>query len=95
MQYAAELLPTVIRGQGVAFIHIMGYVGAIASPFITYSAAFLEELPLIILGCASFFGGIIVLYLPETLGQALPQTIKDGEEFGKSQKFWSMPCLQG
>lgn len=24
MQYAAELLPTVVRGQGVSFIHITG-----------------------------------------------------------------------
>jgi len=34
LQYAAELLPTVIRAQGVNAIHIMGYVASIISPFI-------------------------------------------------------------
>jgi hypothetical protein len=34
LQYAAELLPTVIRAQGVNTIHIMGYVASIVSPFI-------------------------------------------------------------
>jgi len=34
LQYAAELLPTVIRAQGVNVIHIMGYVASIFSPFI-------------------------------------------------------------
>jgi hypothetical protein len=34
LQYAAELLPTVIRAQGVNAIHIMGYVASIISPFV-------------------------------------------------------------
>lgn len=36
LQYAAELLPTVVRAQGVALIHIMGYVASILAPFIVY-----------------------------------------------------------
>lgn len=36
LQYAAELLPTVVRAQGVALIHIMGYVATIISPFVVY-----------------------------------------------------------
>lgn len=36
LQYAAELLPTVVRAQGVALIHIMGYVGSLLAPFIVY-----------------------------------------------------------
>ena len=35
-QYAAEVLPTVVRAQGVALIHIMGYVATILSPFVVY-----------------------------------------------------------
>jgi hypothetical protein len=34
LQFAAELLPTVIRAQGVNAIHIMGYVASIISPFV-------------------------------------------------------------
>lgn len=36
MQYATELLPTLVRAQGVAFIHIMGYVASIFSPVVVY-----------------------------------------------------------
>jgi len=36
LQYAAEVLPTVVRGQGVALIHIMGYVASILAPFVVY-----------------------------------------------------------
>lgn len=36
LQYAAELLPTVVRAQGVALIHIMGYVSSIVAPFVVY-----------------------------------------------------------
>lgn len=36
LQYAAELLPTVVRAQGVALIHIMGYVASIIAPFVVY-----------------------------------------------------------
>jgi len=36
LQYAAEVLPTVVRAQGVALIHIMGYVASILAPFVVY-----------------------------------------------------------
>lgn len=42
LQYAAELLPTVVRAQGVALIHIMGYVASIVAPFVVYLVSFLQ-----------------------------------------------------
>lgn len=50
LQYAAELLPTVVRAQGVAFIHIMGYVASILAPFVVYLSSVSQQLPLIVLG---------------------------------------------
>lgn len=35
-QYAAEMLPTVVRAQGVSLIHIIGYVAHILGPYIIY-----------------------------------------------------------
>ncbi|XP_020706515.2 organic cation transporter-like protein isoform X2 [Athalia rosae] len=35
-QYAAELIPTVIRGRGVALIHVVGYAASFMSPLILY-----------------------------------------------------------
>lgn len=93
LQYAAELLPTVVRAQGVAFIHIMGYVAQIVAPFVVYLASISQSLPLIVLGVIGIIGGFLSLFLPETLGHELPQSIADGEEFGKDQKFFEFPCI--
>lgn len=35
-QYAAEMLPTVVRAQGVSLIHIIGYFAHIIGPYIVY-----------------------------------------------------------
>ena len=49
-------------------------------------------LPLTILGILALIGGVVGLMLPETLGAILPETIEDGENFGKDQSFWQFPC---
>ena len=93
LQYAAELLPTVVRAQGVALIHIMGYVASIAAPFVVYLDVVSPILPLLVLGILGILGGILPLLLPETLDKDLPQTLQDGEDFGRDQGIWDMPCL--
>lgn len=35
LQYAAEVLPTPVRGQGVALVHIFGILAHAVSPYIT------------------------------------------------------------
>jgi MFS transporter, OCT family, solute carrier family 22 (organic cation transporter), member 13 len=94
LQYAAELLPTVVRAQGVAFIHIMGYVASILAPFIVHLAQYYQSLPLIILGILGIFGGCLSLFLPETLDKELPQSLEDGEKFGLDQKLFDFPCIK-
>ncbi|KAG6454670.1 organic cation transporter protein [Manduca sexta] len=93
LQYAAELLPTVVRAQGVALIHIMGYVASIVAPFVVYLANFSQNLPLLILGALGVVGGLLCLFLPETMDTEMPQTLADGEDFGKDQRFWDNPCF--
>ncbi|XP_047106772.1 organic cation transporter protein-like [Schistocerca piceifrons] len=92
LQYAAELLPTVVRAQGVALIHIMGYVATLISPFVVYLAVVSPVLPLIVLGAIGVVGGALSLYLPETLDKELPQTLRDGEQFGLGQRLLDFPC---
>ncbi|CAH2101687.1 unnamed protein product [Euphydryas editha] len=91
MQYAAELLPTVVRAQGLALIHIMGYVATILVPYIVYLATISPIIPLLILGAIGIFGGCLCLFLPESMGKDMPQTIQDGEEYGRDQRFWDFP----
>nr|CAD7603751.1 unnamed protein product [Timema genevievae] len=107
LQYAAELLPTVVRGQGVMFVHLMGHVASIAAPYIVYLRPGLSSLynllvcpqavvnpliPFMALGVIGIIGGFLSLLLPETLDKLLPQTIEDGEDFGKDQKMLDFPC---
>ncbi|XP_054008856.1 organic cation transporter protein-like [Hylaeus anthracinus] len=91
MQYAAELLPTVIRAEGVAFIHVMGYVTSVISPFIAFSHKARYNLPMTLLGTTCFVCGLVCLFLPETLMEQLPQTLLEGELFGIDQTFWETP----
>lgn len=37
LQYAAELLPTVVRGQGLTFIHVFGHIASAMTPYIAQS----------------------------------------------------------
>lgn len=92
LQYAAEILPTVVRAQGVTFIHIMGYVASMLAPFIADTNKIAIALPLIILGITGIISGVLALFLPETLGHELPQTLSDGENFGLGQKLLDAPC---
>lgn len=95
LQYAAEVLPTVVRAQGVTFIHIMGYLATMVAPFVVYLSYISPVLPLIILGCVGICGGVLSLFLPETMDKLLPQTLADGEDFGREQKFFDFPCFNG
>lgn len=38
-----------------------------------------------------FIGTLVMMFLPETLHQKLPETLTDAKKFGKSQPFWFLP----
>lgn len=42
-QYAAEMLPTVVRAQGVSLIHIIGYIAHIIGPYVIYLVKYFEK----------------------------------------------------
>nr|ACT79353.1 IP13007p [Drosophila melanogaster] len=92
LQWAAEILPTVVRAQGVAFIHTMGFVAMLMSPPVVYLSKKSLSSTLIVLGALGIFGGLLALFLPETLNHELPETLSDGAQFGKNQRIWHMPC---
>jgi len=91
-QVATEYLPTVVRGQGVAFVHNLGYVANMVSPFVIYLQVVHHSLPFWILVVVAIVGGTSILFLPETMDRELPQTLEDGENFSAGFNFWDMPC---
>jgi OCT family organic cation transporter-like MFS transporter 4/5 len=46
---------------------------------------------LLFLAGMSVAGALSSLFLPETLHQSLPNTIREAENFGKNQNFWQLP----
>lgn len=81
--FAGELYPTQVRGVGIGTSSYIGGIGLICIPFITYLGKDNLRMPLVIMGFVAVFGGITGLRLPETLHHKLPQTLEEGEEFGK------------
>ncbi|KAH8302815.1 hypothetical protein KR044_010888, partial [Drosophila immigrans] len=92
LQWAAEVLPTVVRAQGVSFIHTLGFVAMLLSPPIIYLSHLSIALMLNTLGVLGIIGGLLALFLPETLHQDLPQTLSEGNRFGRHQRLWHFPC---
>ena len=60
-----------------------------------FQGKYSHVLPLVIMGTLSVIGGAIALFLPETLGQHLPNTLEEGEAFGTDFKIFSCPNLGG
>ncbi|KAJ8682745.1 hypothetical protein QAD02_018537 [Eretmocerus hayati] len=81
--FTAEQFPTVIRNVGLGTSSTCARVGGVLAPYILYLTEFWPPLPFLILGCCSLLGGCLALMLPETLNKKLPETIQDGEVFGK------------
>ena len=42
-----------------------------------------KPLPLLIFGALSIISGSLIIFLPETVGCELPQTLQESEDFGK------------
>jgi len=86
--YTAELYPTCIRSSAFGICSAMARIGSIAAPQVAFylPAIAFKELPLIIMGISVLFGGLLtVIFLPETKGTTLAETIEDIENLGKSK----------
>lgn len=77
--YTSELYPTVIRQSGLGLGSTMARVGGIVAPMVKITSEYYPFLPLIIYGGAAMTSGIIACFLPETLNEALPDTIEEVE----------------
>ncbi|KAL0861764.1 hypothetical protein ABMA27_009240 [Loxostege sticticalis] len=87
-----ELLPTVLRAQAMGASSFIAGLGLLACPYIVHLATYARSLPLIVMGVLSVMAGVTSLFLPETLNQPLPQTLGDGEMFGRNFKLLS--CVE-
>lgn len=83
--YAGEIFPTVVRNIGVGSASMAARIGTMLAPFVASLSQTSHALPPLIFGIIPIIGAGMVLFLPETNGTALPETLEDGEEFGKKR----------
>ena len=79
----AELFPTSIRNTAVGIGSIFGGLGAVLGFLIDGLGIYWTPLPTLIIGISCLLSAILICFVPETLGQALPETIEDALNIGK------------
>ncbi|WAR08498.1 OCTL-like protein [Mya arenaria] len=86
--FTAELLPTVVRTASMGACSCSARIGAMLAPYIAKSGELIggrfgSVEPLLIFGALSIIAGLLNFLLPETNKQKLPDTIEEGEVFGR------------
>lgn len=81
--FTAEQFPTVIRNVGLGASSTFARIGGVIAPYVNHLSEVWTPLPLVIFGSCALLGGLMSLLLPETLNKKLPESIRDGELFGK------------
>ncbi|KAI4814498.1 hypothetical protein KUCAC02_003690, partial [Chaenocephalus aceratus] len=84
--YTAELYPTVLRNTAEGVCITVSRTGSCLAPFLLQLRESFEYLPYITLGTLAVVSAFAALYLPESFGKPLPQTIQ------QMQKRESMKC---
>ncbi|XP_016986191.1 organic cation transporter protein [Drosophila rhopaloa] len=84
--YGGELFPTVVRSNGVGLCSMIGRIGSILAPLICDLDSFGLWIAPLIFGLFSILAMIGTIFIPETRGAPLPETLEDGETFGRSKK---------
>ena len=59
--------------------------------FLSQGTNYDARYPYVILLVLFILSTVITMFLPETLHQKLPETIRDAKKFGKTQPFWFIP----
>ncbi|CAH0559511.1 unnamed protein product [Brassicogethes aeneus] len=77
--FTGELFPTVIRNAGVGASVMFSRMGSMVAPLVIALEGTSTILPLLFLALAAIVEAVLVLPLPETKGQSLPETVEDVE----------------
>lgn len=83
--FSGELFPTVIRTLGIGTASSIGRIGGMLGPAIEYLKEYSLCIPAMIFAALLAFSAFITLFLPETKGRDLPNTVEDVDTWRISQ----------
>ncbi|KAM6983379.1 solute carrier family 22 member 6 [Tautogolabrus adspersus] len=89
--YTGELYPTIIRQTGMGWVSMMARVGAMVAPMVLLMEDYRPWIPGLIYGGLPILSGVAAVFLPETLGSPLPDTIQDVEDRGSGRSSKKTP----
>lgn len=89
--YSAELFPTVVRNSAMGLGSMCARLSGAMTPLITLLDSFDPKIPAVIFGLVALLSGFLCCFLPETMNQPMPQSLADGENFGKGDTCFN--CL--
>ncbi|XP_004929731.1 organic cation transporter protein [Bombyx mori] len=78
--FAAEVFPTNYRTTLMAMCSTLGRTGSTVAPQTPLLTRYYEYLPTLLFGSMAAISGILVLTLPETNNQKLPDSLKEAQE---------------
>ncbi|XP_072036728.1 organic cation transporter protein-like [Amphiura filiformis] len=81
--FSAEIYPTPVRSAGTGISSAASRIGGMVSPLIFLVGTHWTPLPFVLFGTCAISAGLLTLLLPETRGKSLPETLEEGENFGK------------
>lgn len=85
---SAEVFPTVVRNVGMGSSSMVARIGGALAPYINMMDDIWGPLPMVIFGSLAGMASLLTLQLPETRSRQLPETLKDGENFGRNSEVY-------
>ena len=80
--WTSDLMPTVIRTSGMGVASSLARVTGLALPFVGSLEKFGRSVPMLFYCTLAFTVAILSLFLPESKGQKLPNSLEEGNNFG-------------
>jgi OCT family organic cation transporter-like MFS transporter 4/5 len=69
----------ILKGQGNALANVCAQAASLFAPQIVYSKVIDPRMPFIVMAIVAFLAAILAIFLPETAGIKLPDSIMEAE----------------